>query len=227
MALYTPRKIVLNWYQYDVSFSMELITSFVRGVERQAAESIQDYITKRSEGSGYRGLDERSWDLKEIFEEYFPNLQRRSALLTVWGFVEHELDKLCTLYQSEKGFVLAFSDLSGKGIDRSTTYLEKVAGLHGLKASREWDDLKVVQRIRNVIAHDDGKLRDRQGKFRNGIIGDMKRVGCLSGEDEIVVAEGFLSKVVDSCGNYFKLIAKSVVAKESEEQGEQRSDAER
>jgi hypothetical protein len=46
----------------------------------------------------------------------------------------------------------------------------------------------------------------------------------LRGEDEIVVAEGFLSKVVDSCGNYFKLIAKSVVAKDSAEQGEQRSD---
>ena len=38
------------------------------------------------------------------------------------------------------------------------------------------------------------------------------------------MAEGFLSKVVDSCGNYFKLIAKSVVAKDSAEQGEQRSD---
>jgi len=223
MALYTPKKIALNWYQYDVSFSIELMTSFVRGVEKQAAESIQDYMTKRSEG-GHRGLDKSSWDLKEIFEEYFPSLQRRSALLTVWGFLEHELDELCTLYQSEKGFSLAFSDLSGKGIDRSTTYLEKVAGLHGLKASREWDDLKAVQRIRNVIAHDDGKLRDHQGKFRNGIIRDMKRVGFLRGEDEIVVAEGFLSKVVDSCGNYFKLIAKSVVAKESAEQVEQRSD---
>jgi len=49
----------------------------------------------------------------------------------------------------------------------------------------------------------------------------MKRVGFLRGEDEIVVAEGFLSKVVDSCGDYFKLIAKSV---ESAEQSEQRSD---
>ncbi|MFI5089860.1 MAG: hypothetical protein ACHP7P_07360 [Terriglobales bacterium] len=152
--------------------------------------------------------------MEEIFEEYFPSLQRRSALLTVWGFLEHELDKLCLLYQSEKGFRLAFSDLSGKGIDRSTGYLEKVAGLGGLKASREWDDIKTVQRIRNVIAHDDGKLRDRQGKPKDGIIRDMKRVGFLSGDDEIVLAEGFLSKVIDASNSYFKLIAESVDAKE-------------
>ena len=105
-------------------------------------------------------------------------------------------------------------DLSGKGIDRSAGYLEKVAGLQGLKASEEWDLLKTLQRIRNVIAHDDGNLQDRQGKPKSGIIGDMKRVGFLSREDELVLAEGFLSKVVNTCDSYFKLIGAAVVAKE-------------
>jgi len=213
MSLYIPRKVVLNWYRYDVSLSIELISSFVQSVERQAAESILTYRNAKRFEDGHRGLDESSWDLEEIFEVYFPSLQRRSALLTVWGFLEHELDKLCLLYQSEKGFKLAFSDLSGKGIDRSTGYLEKVAGLEGLKASPEWADIKTLQRIRNLIAHGDGKLRDHQGKPKNGIREDMTRVGCLSGDDEIVLAEGFLSKVVDACHSYFKLIAESVDAK--------------
>jgi hypothetical protein len=217
MPLFTPKHSVLNWYRYDVSFSIELISTFVRGIEKQAAESIHNYRTKRS-ADGHRGLDESSWDLEEIFEQYFPSLQRRSALLTVWGFLEHELDKLCLLYQSEKSFGLAFSDLSGKGLDRSTAYLEKVAGLEGLTASREWNDVKTVQRIRNLITHNDGKLRDHQGKPKDGIIRDMKSVGFLSGDDEIVVAEGFLSKVVDACNSYFKLIAKSVDARENANQ---------
>jgi hypothetical protein len=217
MPLFTPKHSVLNWYRYDVSFSIELISTFVRGIEKQAAESIHNYRTKRS-ADGHRGLDESSWDLEEIFEQYFPSLQRRSALLTVWGFLEHELDKLCLLYQSEKSFGLAFSDLSGKGLDRSTAYLEKVAGLEGLTASREWNDVKTVQRIRNLITHNDGKLRDHQGKPKDGIIRDMKSVGFLSGDDEIVVAEGSLSKVVDACNSYFKLIAKSVDARENANQ---------
>ncbi len=106
-------------------------------------------------------------------------------------------------------------DLSGKGIDRSTEYLQKVAGLAGLKASREWDDLRTIQRIRNVIAHDDGRLRDHQGNPKNGILSDMKKIGFLNGEDEIMVAEDFLARVVDACDSYFKLIAKSIDAKEA------------
>jgi len=214
MARFTLGTVV-NWYRYDVSFSIELINSFVQSIERQAAKSILDYRNSKRSEDGHGGLDRDSWDLKEIFEEYFPSLQRRSALLTVWSFLEHELNNLCLRYQREKGFALAFSDLGGKGIDRSTAYLEKIAGLEGLNASREWHDLKTVQRIRNVIAHDDGKLRDHEGKPNIGIAEAMKRVGFSSGDDEIVLAEGFLSKVVDACNSYFKLIAQSVEAKEN------------
>jgi hypothetical protein len=212
VPLYTPKKVVLNWHQYDVVFSIELIKSFVRGVEQQAADSIRDYRDSKSSGE-HRGLDDESWDLQEIFEEYFPSLQRRSALLTIWAFLEHELNALCSLYQSEKGFQLTFSDLSGKGIDRSTAYLEKVAGLHGLKGSPEWNDLKAIQNIRNLIAHNDGRLRDRQVN-EDAILTNMKKLVFLSSRHELRIAEGFLSKVVDACDSYFKRIAEAIDASE-------------
>jgi hypothetical protein len=214
MALFTPKKVVLNWYQYDVSFSIELITSFVQGIEKQAAESVAAFKASKHWKDGHQGLDESSWDLKEIFEEYFPGLQRRSAFLTVWGFFEHELDKLCLQFQSEKGFGLTVSDLSGKGIDRSTSYLEKVAGLEGLKSSKEWNEIKTMQRMRNVIAHDNGRLRDHQGKPKSGVVEGMTKLGFLGGDDEIILSEGFLSKVIDACDSYFKMIAAAVDAKE-------------
>ena len=97
MPLYTPKKVVLNWYQYDARFSSDLMISFVVGIVKQAAESIASYISAK-QSDRHRGLDESSWDLKEIFEEYFPSLQRRSAFLTVWGFLEHQLDQLCLFY---------------------------------------------------------------------------------------------------------------------------------
>jgi hypothetical protein len=214
MPFYMPKKIVVNWYEYDVSSSIERIISFVEGVERQAAESILNYRSSKLSENRHQGLDGDSWNLDDMFEEYFPSLQRRSALLTVWGFFEHELDRLCLLYQSEKGFRLAFSDLSGKGIDRSTTYLEKVAGLEGLKASREWNDIKTIQNIRNVIAHDDAKLRDHQGKPKDRVIKDMAKIGFLGGDDELILEEGCLSRVVGACKSYFKRVAESVDVRE-------------
>ena len=214
MALYTPKKVVLNWYQYEASFSIELMISFVDGIEKQAAESVASYKAIQHTAEGHQGLDRESWDLENIFGEYFPSLQRRSAFLTVWSYLEHQLDQLCLFYQSERKFGLSFMDLSGQGIDRSTAYLEKVAGLQGLKESEEWDVLKTLQRIRNVIVHGDGKLRDHQGKPKNGLIADMKKLGFLTGDEEILVAEGFLSQVIHTCNSYFRLIEKAVYAEQ-------------
>lgn len=209
MALYMPKKNLRNWYQYEASFSIELMVGFVSTLEKQANESIAHFMNAQI-FMGHEGLDHETWDLDSIFREYFPSLQRRSAFLTVWSFLEHQLDELCMLSQAEKGFGLSFTDLSGKGIDRSTSYLEKVTGLQGLKNSEQWSVLKTLQRIRNVIAHDDGKLRNHLGKGKDGIQADMKKIGFLSGDDEIVVAEGFLSKVVEACNDYFKLIEKAI-----------------
>ena len=125
MALYTPKKVVLNWYQYDASFSVDLMTSFVGGIEKQAAESVASYKAIQHTADRHQGLNRESWDLENIFGEYFPSLQRRSAFLTVWSYLENRLDQLCLFYQSERKFGLSFTDLSGKGIDRSTAYLEK------------------------------------------------------------------------------------------------------
>jgi hypothetical protein len=214
MALYTPKKVVLNWYQYEASFSIELMISFVDGIEKQAAESVASYKAIQHTAEGHQGLDRESWDLENIFGEYFPSLQRRSAFLTVWSYLEHQLDQLCLFYQSERKFGLSFMDLSGQGIDRSTAYLEKVAGLQGLKASEEWDVLKTLQRIRNVVVHSDGKLQDHQGKPKKELIAAMKKIGFLTGDEEILVAEGFLSQVIHTCNNYFRLIEKAIYAEQ-------------
>lgn len=77
-----------------------------------------------------------------IFKEYFPSLQRRSALITLCGYFEHELDKLCKQYKLEKSYNLSLSDLSDKGISRSTNYLKKVVGLEIHKGSKEWESIK-------------------------------------------------------------------------------------
>ena len=64
------------------------------------------------------------------FSKYhFPNLQRQSALVTLFSFVEYELDGLCELFQKELGSRVELSDLKGSGIDRAILYLERVAGL--------------------------------------------------------------------------------------------------
>jgi len=229
MPIYLPTRVVRNWYQYDVSFSLELIDSFVDGVEKQAADSIVNYREKRrSEVIGreqnderlvntHQGLDDETWDLDGIFEEYFPSLQRRSAFLTVCSYFEHELDSLCSLYQSEKDFKEAPSDEGGKGIDRSANYLARVANLNVHKASEEWAAIKRIQKVRNLIVHQNGKLRDHRGEYskRGKEVADLvPRISFVSGDSEVVLENGFLRYVLTKYRGYFRLISESITARE-------------
>ncbi|MGM7448506.1 UNVERIFIED_ORG: hypothetical protein DFO82_2614 [Idiomarina abyssalis] len=228
MPLYLPRKVVLNWYLYDVSFSLELIKSFIEGIETQADESVARFEKKKKTlvldevpeenhtrvVDVHQGLDDETWDLAELFINYFPSLQRRSALLTLSGYFEHELDKLCLLYQSERSYQSSLSDIKRKGIDRSTNYLEKVAGIDVHKTSSEWNEIKKIQKIRNVIVHQDGKLSDYQGNSIKAAKDFIKQVDSLDGEEEVVIKSGFLSYVVGIYESYFQLLSESISTKE-------------
>jgi hypothetical protein len=221
---------VYNWYQEDMIYSIELLDCFVKGVEKQVAESIKRFEQEKErqvleDASGeheetyvrivesHDGLDDESWNLHNLFEEYFPSLQRCSALLTVYSYVEHQLDRLCSLYEKERGLARSFFDLPGKGIERSTSYLEKVAGLDGLKSSKEWNRITGIRTIRNNIAHNGGRLRDHRGKPTEDVISEITKTKFIRGvDDEIVLEEGFLSEVVVSFMNYFRLISASIEA---------------
>lgn len=130
---YIPRKVPLNWYRFDLKFSIELLDVFVKNSESQIDLSIQEYSKKKETlildempeintariVDVHKGLDSESWDLDGIFNEYFPTLQRRSAFLSLYGFLEHELDKLCMLYKKSQNQNVDFRDLKDLGIERS------------------------------------------------------------------------------------------------------------
>jgi hypothetical protein len=225
------KQSVLNWYHSHVAYSLELIVTFVEGIEKQAEESIlkyekgkqsvvvEDEVGEHEEEyprrvETYQGLDSETWALATIFGEYFPSLQRRSALLTVCGYFENELNKLCSLYQSEKAIGLALSDLKGNGINRSTNYLEKVVGLNTQKSSQEWKRIKAIQKIRNLIAHQDARLAETPDKDLLSVIHGMPDMVSLTDRNEIVIEAGFLSHVVDTYQNYFRMLNESIKTKE-------------
>jgi len=114
--------------------SLELLRLFVGNIEHQIDQGIQDFRSQKEtmiEDSGldqetvqvvemHNGIRDDAFDLKTVFEEYLPNLQRSSALNTLCGFFENELDKLCHLLCWRGDFVIKLTELNGKGIFRSS-----------------------------------------------------------------------------------------------------------
>jgi hypothetical protein len=194
---------VATWYESDFLFSMASIKTFILSTNLQIATTAMERRKQESKGR----------ERHELFNEYFENLQIRSALTTLCSFFEHELNKLCDLYRSEKGFALKSDELRGKGVQNFLLYLEKIAGLNIHRSSRELNEIGNIQHIRNKIVHSGGQINDKCGIQYVG-----SKLEFFERDDEegdIFIKTSFLLHVFETYGNYFKLISDSIKAKES------------
>lgn len=204
----------LNWYK-NIQFKIELLTSFIEGAEEQVKIGIDNFYSKseiifpdissKEDDTGvvaiHRGLDSETWNLESIFVEHFPNLQRLSSLITLYSFLESELNNLCDLLIEENAYKITLKDLNGKGINRAVKFLKKIEGLSINTNSKNWNEITRIRELRNLIVHNNGILSDKEqpyvnsNKFLKGNIGD-----------EVTILEGFLARVLSVFTTFFKEI---------------------
>jgi hypothetical protein len=219
---------VRDWYGVDLTFSLQFINTFVVLVEDQAQTAIDKYRAEKKtetvpdissdDGSEYSrnietygGFDDDLFDLKYLWEVYFPSLLRRSALITVYGFFEHELQQLCERYRNEKKFRLAISDLRDEGdIKTQVTYLEKVANLHVHKSTQTWVTINHIRVVRNTVVHSDGRILGSDGKVPEKLSNAMEFLKIGTNSNELLFEKGFLAQVVDVFTAYFRMIDESI-----------------
>jgi hypothetical protein len=227
--LFTPKHVPLNWYKYDAQFSIELLREYISGVERHIVEAIEvfhrekeTHVFEESAEEGYarivemhRDLDDETWDLEGIFEGYFPDLQRRSALITLYSFLEHELEELCGLFIRDENLKVSLNDMRGTGIERALLFLEKIVGLQIDKGTATWQEVKNIQKVRNLVVHNDAKLKDRSGNPKADVIKYVEGSVYLSGDEEINILDGYLLHVLETFDRQFQEIDKLVVARAS------------
>jgi len=220
MTVCLPGRVPINWYRYDVKFSLELLNVFTRNVESQIELSIQEFINRKETLSLdeqpefnysrivdiHLGLDSETFDLENIFTEYFPSIQRRSAFLSLYGFLEHELDNLCGLFKKTENFKVDLRDLNYSGIERSIKYLGIVVGLPIDKSIDKWGKLKSINKVRNLLIHNDGKLTDIDGNTKKEEQDILKQNEFLSGDYEIIFSKGYLSFVLKAFNDFFKYL---------------------
>ena len=175
------------WYEFYMRPTFELMKGYINSIENQIELNIQDFqknkvdieLNNDSYTTEYQGLDDQSWNLYEIFQNHFPNLQRKSALITLTNMFEYELDQLCARYIKEYKYNTELSKIKGKGLDRSTKYLKDVCGIEIHKADHRWEKIKQIQNLRNIIVHQDGNITDNKNTIiYNNTFTTQQRVIC-------------------------------------------------
>jgi hypothetical protein len=209
------------------SFTYNLMRSFVDHAEDTVNSSIQKFAENGPEVfqieicpengiyqhvEHYMGLDNEEVNLTQIFSSYFPSLQRRSSLLTLFGTYEHEIEKFCINFAKADQTNILLSDFKGKGLERSHLFIRKVVGLTNSVAFIE---LKKIIALRNSCTHNDARFLMSDGQEITPIVQLIQDNPALLNKDnkEVLFESGFLLHVLKLFDAYIQEIEAAIKSK--------------
>jgi len=212
-----PLAAPLLWYPVELSFSLELLKTYVAEIEAQVERGIAEYQSGEAITVHYidededwsyavaehKGIHSGLWNLDSVFKDYLPNLQRRSALITLYSFLENELDRLCKCIRTHENSALCLSDIADKGIARATTYLIKVGGLSNVRNCTQWQEIKNIQDIRNLIVHADGRIPEADASRRSKLLAYINASPHLEAAQVVKLHSGYLAHSLETFTAFF------------------------
>jgi hypothetical protein len=141
------------------------------------------------------------FDLDESFNSFevdeFINLMRSSFFISLYSYLEAQLNKECQLSQQDNTQIkILLNDIHGSGIDRAKTYLVKVLDTSfPFDKDLAWKEIQLFGKLRNCIVHADGKVKDSN---LEKYIENHPDLHCemIFGDDIVVLDEGFCEKAI-------------------------------
>lgn len=167
------KKIRIGFFKRRVHDDIDQFRLHINGVEsylEKEAKSLINYHEERAKDLSEEEKDEyynfytdNYWQLSEVF----PNIQRKSELIAIYTLLEHHLNSLCSIYEGHSNSQVKLCDLKANGIiETAKKYLEIVIGIKFPSSGTTWQEIKQVQRIRNLFVHNDGQLKGSEGDKR-------------------------------------------------------------
>lgn len=83
-------------------------------------------------------------------------------------------------------------------------------GLNIDKSGKIWSECKDIQIIRNLVVHNGGILKEKDGRKRQKEIDIVIKSKFLSGDLSINIEEGYLTHVLDTFDDLYKAINKPI-----------------
>ncbi len=171
----------------------EFVSSFESKIEESSEESfVQNYEGDPGEVvqysiAHYKGISERDYDVKEIFEVVMPIYQRQAMLITIWSAFETNLAKLSNYAHSLKD-----KKVRSKGEKESLAgyYVNTIIDVYGHKeVSKNFKDyFKILNSdtriIRNQWAHHGGRNTKK--------LPELATIGLYEKYSQIVITEEYL-----------------------------------
>lgn len=86
-----------------------------------------------------------------------------SAIVSLYSLLENNIKYLCETIQTQTNYVIELRDLAGFSVvEKGRLYLNKIADINFEKVNREWEQIKKLQKLRNLIVHNNAQTRSHE-----------------------------------------------------------------
>ncbi len=150
---------------YPVKFGEDIFIKYLDLIEEYLKQYSEDFVKKEK-----IDFDDPECDVSEYFlyANEYPNILRKSFLITMYSYLEHELIKTCEFKKESESLQLDINQLNGGVLERAKNYLKLIG--KDISNCKSWSEINNIKAIRNCIVHSDGVLTSEKDKhIRNYI----------------------------------------------------------
>jgi len=146
--------------------------------------------------------------LEHSFDDEIPGLASNAFIAYLHGIVEHGLTSVANRLGETRELPLKVNEISGSAIERSKTYLTKLAGIR-IGNDVSWSGLRDLAKIRNIVLHAGGEIarpdlkediRRLQAQYPGGI---LLQEPWLGAPDEIRISLSFCKQMLTEVEQFF------------------------
>ena len=176
----------------DLTKYLELLEDYLRGYSKEFLRTSREECGEEEDEKPFY------WDEYEIYAYEYPNILRKSFLITCCSMLEHVLIQECKTQKFLKSLKTEIKDIEkGSFIDKVKQYL-KDAGFN-IVTMKSWEDIKNIQEIRNCIVHSEFVSNCKKPELIKNYIEKRKDIKDIFIEnDKIILTPDYCRYVVDT-----------------------------
>jgi len=203
--------MIINFFRIETEGLFRSLADYHKKLEAQIPiigknefEKVQEWAKQESIEYGEYDIavDELKWD----YEYSFPRSLRYSFIVLLYLVVEKQLTQLCKIIQEGRNLPIKANDLRGDIIERSKTYIHRVAGVS--MNDVDWNKLGDLSVVRNCIVHTMGEIVESKDKAHLQKMVSAN-IGLSTGNDEffdsnrLQISTEYCSKAVREMQAFF------------------------
>ncbi|MDT8311942.1 MAG: hypothetical protein RQ732_10890 [Methylophaga sp.] len=115
----------------------------------------------------------------------YPNFHRSALVITLYSFLEHQLNILCEIISDSLDSNIRLQDISGKGVEKAWLFFAKIAFFESEKIPT-YAFVKELAYLRNKIIHAGGVLPIKPNERLNNFVTKTKGLQGSPGNSVII-----------------------------------------